>query len=62
MKYTFNGATGFQGKDRDIQRNDKCHCTFSNLVLKGNCFEAVIFVCAQERGGGGLQPEELAGD
>ena len=58
---TFNKATGFPGKDCNIQNEDQRHRKFSNLVLKGKLREAVIFVCAWETGRG-LQPNKLVED
>ena len=53
MKETFNAATGYLGKSCVIQTKEQFRQIFLDLVLKIKLHEAVIFVCAQETGGGG---------
>ena len=58
---TYTAATGYLGRDRGIQSEEKRHCTFSNLFLHGKLRKAVIFVCEHKRGEF-LQPGNLASD
>ena len=46
-------AVGYMGRAHGNQNLEQRHCTFSNFVLCGKFFEAVIFFCERESGGGG---------
>ena len=48
---SYSAVSAYLGKSRGTQKREQHHCTFSNLILRGELRKSVKFICEQDTGG-----------